>query len=122
VPKVSQVAQALTDDMAAQGEKLYWEKYPCFTCHHIQGKAGGAAVGPDLTEAWRRLNPDWMVQWIKNPQAFEPTTVMPNLGLSDAEATAIVAYLESLSRHMAAEAAHGPGGNAPSGEATPRSP
>jgi mono/diheme cytochrome c family protein len=122
VPKVSQVAQALTDDMAAQGEKLYWEKYPCFTCHHIQGKAGGAAVGPDLTEAWRRLNPDWMVQWIKNPQAFEPATMMPNLGLSDAEATAIVAYLESLSRHMAAEAAHGPGGSAPSGEATPRSP
>jgi hypothetical protein len=21
-----------------QGEKLYWEKYPCFTCHQIQGK------------------------------------------------------------------------------------
>jgi len=63
-----------------------------------------------------------MVQWIKNPQAFEPTTMMPNLGLSDAEATAIVAYLESLSRQVAAEAAHGPRGDAPSGSATPRAP
>jgi mono/diheme cytochrome c family protein len=103
VSKVSQVAQAITPDMAAQGEKLYWEKYPCFTCHQIQGKAGGAAVGPDLTDAWRRLNPEWMVQWIKNPQAFDPATIMPNLGLSDAEATAIAAYLESLSKQIAAQ-------------------
>lgn len=119
VPKVPQIAQAITPDMAAQGEKLYWEKYPCFTCHQIQGKAVGAAVGPDLTDAWRRLNPDWMVQWIKNPQAFEPATIMPNLGLTDAEATAIVAYLESLSKQIAAQVTPGSSGNAPgSGSAT----
>jgi mono/diheme cytochrome c family protein len=110
VPKVAQVAQAITPDLAAQGEKLYWEKYPCFTCHQIQGKAGGAAVGPDLTDAWKRLNPDWMVPWIKNPQAFEPATPMPNLGVSDAEATAIVAYLESVSRQITAQAGAGTGG------------
>jgi mono/diheme cytochrome c family protein len=102
VPTVPQVAQSLTPDLAAQGEKLYWEKYPCFTCHQIQGKAVGAAVGPDLTDVWKRLNPDWIVQWIKNPQAFEPATIMPNLGLTDGEATAIAAYLESLSKQMAA--------------------
>jgi mono/diheme cytochrome c family protein len=119
VPQTAQVAGTITPDMAAQGEKLFWEKYPCFTCHQIQGRAGGAVVGPDLTDAWRRLNPDWLVQWIKNPQAFEPATVMPNLGLSDAEATAIVAYLESLSKQMAARAAPESGRNAPqSGSAT----
>ena len=32
------MAQAITPELAAQGEKLYWEKYPCFTCHQIQGK------------------------------------------------------------------------------------
>jgi mono/diheme cytochrome c family protein len=109
VPKVAQVAQAITPDLAAQGEKLYWEKYPCFTCHQIQGKTGGAAVGPDLTDAWKRLNPDWMVQWIKNPQAFDPATLMPNLGVPDAEAIAIVAYLESVSRQMTAQAESGGG-------------
>jgi mono/diheme cytochrome c family protein len=113
VPKLSQVAQTLTPEMAVQGEKLFWEKYPCFTCHQIQGRAGGAVVGPDLTEAWRRLNPDWMVQWIKNPQAFEPATIMPNLGLSDAEATAIVAYLESLAKQIAAQATPTSSGSAP---------
>ena len=39
-------------------------------------------MGPDLTDAWKRLNPDWMVQWIKNPQAFDPASLMPNLGVS----------------------------------------
>ncbi|HEX9869246.1 MAG TPA: c-type cytochrome [Candidatus Tectomicrobia bacterium] len=104
VPKGGQVVQAVSPDLAAQGEKLFWEKYPCFTCHQIQGKTGGAAVGPDLTEAWKRLNPEWMVQWIKNPQGFEPATLMPNLGVADAEAIALVAYLESVSRHITAQA------------------
>ena len=111
VPKGAQVAQAITPELAAQGEKLYWEKYPCFTCHQIQGKTGGAAVGPDLTDAWKRLNPEWMVQWIKNPQAFDPATLMPNLGVADAEAIALVAYLESVSRQMTAQAGSGAGGS-----------
>lgn len=110
VPQVAQVANSITPELAAQGEKLYWEKYPCFTCHQIQGKAGGAAVGPDLTDAWKRLNPDWMVQWIKNPQAFDPATLMPNLGVTDAEAVALVAYLEGVSRQMTAEAGGAAGG------------
>jgi mono/diheme cytochrome c family protein len=110
VPKVAQVAHTITPELAAQGEKLYWEKYPCFTCHQIQGKTGGAAVGPDLTDAWKRLNPDWMVQWIKNPQAFDPASLMPNLGVSDDEAVALVAYLENVSRQMTAQADSGTAG------------
>jgi mono/diheme cytochrome c family protein len=110
IPNVAQVEQSISPELAAQGEKLYWEKYPCFTCHQIQGKTGGAAVGPDLTDAWKRLNPDWMVQWIKNPQAFDPASLMPNLGVSDTEAIALVAYLESVSRQMTAQAEAGRAG------------
>jgi mono/diheme cytochrome c family protein len=113
VPKVAQTEPILTAELAAQGEKLYWEKYPCFTCHQIQGKTGGAAIGPDLTDAWKRLNPDWMVQWIKNPQAFDPASLMPNLGVPDAEAIALVAYLESVSRQMTAQAGSGTAGKNP---------
>jgi cytochrome c1 len=63
-----------------------------------------------LTDAWKRLNPDWMVQWTKNPQAFDPASLMPNLGVSDAEAVALVAYLESVSRQMTAQADSGTAG------------
>jgi cytochrome c1 len=48
-----------------------------------------------------------MVQWIKNPQAFDPATLMPNLGVQDAEAVALVAYLENVSRQITAQAAPG---------------
>jgi cytochrome c1 len=34
--------------------------------------------------------------WIMNPPALKPGTQMPNLGLTDQEATNIVAYLETL--------------------------
>lgn len=118
VPQVAQAAQLVTPELATQGEKLFWEKYPCFTCHQIQGKTGGAAIGPDLTDAWKRLNPDWMVQWIRNPQAFDPASLMPNLGVTEAEALALVAYLEGVSRQMTARVGSGASGHAP--PATPQ--
>jgi cytochrome c1 len=68
-----------------------------------------------LTDA---LNPDWMVQWIRNPQAFDPASLMPNLGVTEAEALALVAYLEGVSRQMTARAGSGAGGQAP--PATPQ--
>ena len=40
--------------------------------------------------------PDDVKRWIMNPQALKPGTAMPNLGLSDDDATKIVAFLETL--------------------------
>jgi cytochrome c1 len=40
--------------------------------------------------------PRFMVRWIENPQAIEPGTAMPNLGVSDAQARDIAAYLYTL--------------------------
>jgi cytochrome c1 len=37
-----------------------------------------------------------LVAWIRNPQAIEPRTAMPDLGVDDATARNIVAYLYSL--------------------------
>lgn len=120
IPKTSRVAPMLTDEMAKQGEKLYWEKHICLTCHQVQGKGAPAPLGPDLTQAWKRLNPDWMVEWIKNPQAFDPRTIMPNLGLSDEDAIAIVAYLESLARQMTAGVGPGTKSSSPEGGQPPQ--
>ena len=41
-------------------------------------------------------SPDDLKKWIMNPSALKPGTAMPTLGLSDDEATRIVAYLETL--------------------------
>jgi cytochrome c1 len=40
--------------------------------------------------------PDDLKKWILNPPALKPGTAMPNVGLTDDEATKIVAYLETL--------------------------
>jgi cytochrome c1 len=36
------------------------------------------------------------VRWLVNPQAVEPATAMPNLGLSQEQAQDIAAYLYTL--------------------------
>ena len=85
-------------DQAAQlaelGKRLYANKYGCNGCHSV-GEEGGK-VGPALDRAGFRLNGTWVFRWVKNPQAMKPETRMPALGLSDADAKAVVLYLGTL--------------------------
>jgi mono/diheme cytochrome c family protein len=54
--------------------------FNCFSCHqrgaqHPEGPPEGWA--PDLAMARHRLNPDWIISWLSNPQALMPGTKMP---------------------------------------------
>ena len=40
--------------------------------------------------------PENMIRWLIDPQAVEPGTAMPNLGMSEADARHIAAYLYTL--------------------------
>ena len=91
---------------AAEGQQLIASK-PCVGCHTIPGVPGATGtVGPNLGGVASRPKiaggavnnngPDDLKAWIMNPPALKPGTAMPNLGLSDDEATKIVAYLETL--------------------------
>jgi cytochrome c1 len=80
-------------------------RYGCGSCHEIPGVKGARGlVGPPLTHFGRRgtiagqlaNTPDNLTRWIDDPQAVEPGTDMPNLGISTQEARNIAAYLESL--------------------------
>src|SRR5262249_29995760 len=55
--------------------------FNCFSCHQ-QGdkKPEGPQEGwaPDLAIAHKRLNPAWIIQWLRNPQAIQPGTKMPS--------------------------------------------
>ena len=55
--------------------------FNCFSCHQ-QGdkKPEGPPDGwaPDLAMARKRLNPDWIIRWLHNPQAVQPGTKMPS--------------------------------------------
>ncbi len=78
----------------AKGKALYSERYGCQGCHQIETKGG--YVGPPLDKLGTRLKPGWVVDWLKNPQAFKPESIEPNNKLSDDEARALTAYLMSL--------------------------
>ena len=76
----------------------------CGGCHTIQGvQSATGKVGPPLARIARRAylggvlpnTRENMLRWIQTPQEFEPGSAMPNLGISEAEARDIVAYLYS---------------------------
>lgn len=80
--------------LAAHGKQLYFNKYGCNACHKV-GNTGGE-VGPPLDRAGFRLNSAWVYRWIRYPQSMKPETKMPNLGISDDDAKAIMFYLKTL--------------------------
>lgn len=71
--------------------RAYFVQAGCASCHRVG--ALGDAVGPDLTFVGFRHSPRWLDQWIADPQAWKPGTLMPNKHLPPAARAAIVAYL-----------------------------
>jgi cytochrome c len=80
-------------------------QYGCGGCHTIPGVGDASAtVGPPLTDwadrayvAGRLANtPKNLARWIADPQAVEPGSAMPDLGVPRPAARDIAAYLFSL--------------------------
>jgi len=80
-------------------------RYGCGSCHVIPGVSGAQGkVGPPLTGIAERTylagqlpnTPDNMMRWIRNPQAVNPQTVMPNVGVTERDARDIAGYLYTL--------------------------
>lgn len=64
----------------APGRKLF-ELYQCAKCHPTGSadlsELSASDLAPDLALAYRRLKPDWIVEWIIDPQKLQPGTRMP---------------------------------------------
>jgi mono/diheme cytochrome c family protein len=73
-----------------EGQAIFEQK--CVGCHTI---GGGQLVGPDLEGVIGRLGADEVRAFMLAPGDVRPGTAMPDLGLSDAEADALVAYLDA---------------------------
>ena len=79
--------------------------HACSACHTIPGITGSSPnVGPPLKGlASRSLiagklanTPDNLVAWLRHPQAIKPLTAMPDMGVSEADARDMAAYLATL--------------------------
>jgi len=90
---------------SAQGKTLFDQK--CAACHTI---GGGGSVGPDLKGVSSQRPRDWLIQFITSPDKLiasgDPTAKqlvqqygmpMPNLGITNAQAAEILAYIDAQS-------------------------
>jgi len=101
--------EVATDNAAG---KALFDKLQCQKCHvlgEIPKDQPTSNLAPDLRMVHDRLNPDWLLPWLKNPASFLPGTRMtqfwpdypkspyPDLGGdADAQMRAVIAHLQSL--------------------------
>jgi cytochrome c len=87
-----------------RGRKLL-AQYQCGSCHAIPGvEAARSTAGPSLATFGRQSYiaghlpnyPEPLVRWIVDPPAVHPGTMMPNMGVSTADARHMAAYLYTL--------------------------
>lgn len=97
------MAIAPVEAVAQAGARLFQQR--CMACHAVAGTPANGNIGPNLTHIGSRQTlaagilrntPSDLTRWLHNPQAVKPGSLMPNLGLSEAEVTALVAYLQHL--------------------------
>ena len=89
---------------APTGQRLV-SQYQCGSCHQIPGvPAALGRAGPPLGAFGLRSyiagefpnEPEALVRWLSNPPAMKPGTLMPDMGVSPADARHIAAYLYTL--------------------------
>jgi cytochrome c len=80
-------------------------RYGCGSCHDIPGiRTARGKVGPPLAGVASRAylagelsnSPTNMIRWIQHPQHVERGTVMPEMGVTGADARDITAFLYTL--------------------------
>ena len=85
-------------DLASQGELRFRQMF-CSTCHSLavtragETKLIGGDIGPELTKVGSKVNPDWLVTWLRDPQGYLPRTRMPRYGLSDEDLYKVTQYI-----------------------------
>jgi cbb3-type cytochrome oxidase cytochrome c subunit len=103
----------------------------CYGCHNIRGFEKGERVGPDLTKIRTKVDPSWLLRWVRNPKEYLPQTKMPvfpyGLGknaadfMTSEQVTAIAAYLLKSSADDPEQRGSYRGGDAQKGQALVKS-
>ncbi|MCI0624122.1 MAG: cytochrome b N-terminal domain-containing protein [Acidobacteria bacterium] len=79
----------------------YYRKEQCASCHHLMD--GKTKVGPNLSTTPIKRSVGWMVEHFKNPAQMVPGTSMPPIHLSDAQLSALAAFLLTLTPRNATD-------------------
>ena len=92
-------AVAKSGDASDQGEIRFNQMF-CVTCHSLSVIRGGQSqligedIGPELTKVGSKVNPDWLVAWLRDPQGYLKHTRMPQYQWSDQDLYEVTQYIE----------------------------
>ena len=85
-------------ELASQGELRFRQMF-CSTCHSLavtragETKLIGGDIGPELTKVGSKVNPDWLIAWLRDPESYLPHTRMPRYGWSDEDLYKVTQYI-----------------------------
>jgi mono/diheme cytochrome c family protein len=85
-------------ELISQGELRFRQMF-CSTCHSLavtragETKLIGGDIGPELTKVGSKVNPDWLIAWLRDPQGYLPHTRMPRYGWSDEDLFKVTQYV-----------------------------
>lgn len=122
----SSACSASLSQPTSDGAEVFQEK--CAGCHTI---GAGDLVGPDLRGVTEQRDPQWLAEFIAEPDKMFASgdsiassllqeygnVAMPNLGLSQEQVTAVIAYLGKPTSQPASPSANRPAGDATRGQA-----
>lgn len=70
--------KAPAEDAMKIGHELVGEKNLAYnSCHTFFGEKSTTLNALDMTAMWERLRENWFHHYLRNPQDFHPTTIMP---------------------------------------------
>src|SRR6202165_535008 len=85
-------------ELISQGELRFRQMF-CSTCHSLavtracETKLIGGEIGPELTKVGSKVNPNWLIGWLRDPQGYLPHTRMPRYGWSDEDLYKVTQYI-----------------------------
>jgi cytochrome c1 len=89
------------EDPSVANGRLLLRQFGCGSCHEIPGVAAaqgrvGAVARRVYLGGVLPNSPENMARFIRRPQDVDPRTAMPDLGVTEAHARDMVAYLYTL--------------------------
>ena len=97
--------QPVARNVSADRGREVFESLACINCHTVAGTPATGRFGPDLTHLMSRTTiasgavpntRDNLRQWVADPDAFKPGSLMPSMHLSAQQLDQITDYLMTL--------------------------
>lgn len=81
----------------SMGDLLFIKFRGCSSCHRVEPGYGGVS-GPEVYTAAKRLQEDYIISFLKDPQAWSALTFMPKYHLKESDLQKFVHYFRALAK------------------------